>query len=164
MQHAAKQRDQLHAMHAALREFSEGEGLRSAEKIQDLLGALKGMPMTCVPSPCGTHVQVQPASRDDVANCLAWAEEHAASSGLGPRLEKLWDAVHRPLLSGVGAEPPIVDLGREEQPPQACCKAGICLCSDEGKALRLRANKFASYCWRSSSSMALRSASSSSRG
>ena len=89
--------------------------------------------MVAEPVEHGVHLTVSGPSADEVQRAVGHASAQSKKSGLAARLEIDWSARHEVVPGGEGTAEP-ADHG------SPCYVAGICLCSEEGKKLRSRAN------------------------
>ena len=127
------------AMDSALQSFDRSTGPQVIADVRAAFPSLASLPMVAVPTPVGRHVEVLGASQEDVAQCVSWARDNPRPWSLGTRMDRYWEALHKPV---------VVPEGPSEGSaphPSPCRVAGVCLCSEEGMALKARADKFVTF-------------------
>ena len=77
--------------------FEDCTGADTVAALKRSFPALARFPMAAIPDSFDT-VLVKSPKTEDVVAALTWATAHAHSSGLGLRLEKHWDLLHRTIM------------------------------------------------------------------
>lgn len=129
---AAKERQRLEEMMQSLVAYRSTQGAEVVRQVVQAVPELAQFSLKAEPLGPFACVEVQPPQPDEVAGSLAWAHASSASN-LSASLSRAWEQAHATLWQ---ASCPAVEetAGQEESP---CLAAGICLCSEAGKRLKL---------------------------
>lgn len=136
---SAKNRERGAAAMTALDGFRAGAG---AQRVKALVAAIPQMKnLVLRPEPVGPCLVFSICAPDGeaISRATAWAHGAAKHTNLAMALEKDWEQLHR--LVQLSECPPLpANLTSGET--SACYKAGVCLCSNEGKIINGMAEAF----------------------
>lgn len=119
-----------------LAEFSNGPGAEQLQTVLRHLPELSSLALTPTPSAFGMAFHAAGPSADSLAKAVAWATS-SKSSNVAQTLDRWWAQAHESLQEEeCQPTPPL------PEPGTACLAAGRCICSPEGRRLRLFKNRF----------------------
>lgn len=116
--------------------FAEEDGKRHLDELRAQIPGLPTEGLTAIPAPSGLIcVECAPSIGPMVAKAVAWSISSQETNGTAG-MRSHWEQINRPIGEDGSPDPPAPKEKKD------CRFAGMCLCSDEGKALNNLREKF----------------------